>query len=181
MPYRRRNICDLDWSWALGEDEPVRATGFNHVSINALDLEESVDFYVSLFEMERIPTYDFSFPTQYLRLGELQLHIFERPTSAAPFHHIGINVDDFVATYQRARDLGILDHGAFGSPAYILPDGSVQCYLRDPAGNLVEFDWPDVTTLDTATSAEIPRLADHVPQTTRAEGATLYLSSYLPS
>jgi YD repeat-containing protein len=56
-----------------------------------------------------------------------------------------------------------------------LPDGSVQMYLRDPAGNLIEIDWPDVTTLDRSLLPELKRLADTVPQTGDAQRATLYL------
>ena len=55
-----------------------------------------------------------------------------------------------------------------------LPDGSVQLYLRDPGGNLVELDWPDVTTLDPDLFGEIPKLADAVPQTDEGLRATLY-------
>ncbi|MDX6536702.1 MAG: hypothetical protein QOD37_1043, partial [Gaiellales bacterium] len=51
----------------------------------------------------------------------------------------------------------------------------VQMYLRDPAGNLVELDWPDVTTLDRSRVPDIKRLADSVPQAPEAQGATLYL------
>jgi catechol 2,3-dioxygenase-like lactoylglutathione lyase family enzyme len=153
----------------------MRATAFNHVSIGADDLETSVSFYTSLFRMQRIPTYTFAFPTQYLRLGALQLHIFERPTPAPAFHHIAIDVDDFDEAYQRARDLGVLDSEAFFSPIYELPDGSVQLYLRDPGGNLVEVDWPDVRTLDRNVFGDIPRLADVVPQTDEGLRATLYL------
>ncbi len=40
----------------------VRATGINHVSISALDLEESTRFYEELFGMERIPTPIFATP-----------------------------------------------------------------------------------------------------------------------
>jgi len=153
----------------------LQATGFNHVSINAIDLEESVGFYESVFGMERIPTYTFAFPTQYMRLGDLQLHIFERPTAAPVYHHIGINVDDFEGAYLRVRELDILDTGAFFSSIYELPDGSVQLYIRDPAGNLVELDWPDVTTLDPTVFADLPKLADENAQTAEAAGATLYL------
>jgi catechol 2,3-dioxygenase-like lactoylglutathione lyase family enzyme len=153
----------------------LRAIGFNHVSINAIDLEESVGFYESLFGMERIPTYTFAFPTQYLRLGDLQLHIFERPTSAPVYHHIGIDVDDFEAAFLRVKELDILDTGAFFSSIYELPDGSVQLYIRDPAGNLVELDWPDVTTLDRSVIGELPKLSDENEQAEDSIGATLYL------
>jgi catechol 2,3-dioxygenase-like lactoylglutathione lyase family enzyme len=125
----------------------VQATGFNHVSISAINLEESVSFYETVFGLERIPTYSFGFPTQFMRLGDLQLHIFERPTGAPTYHHIAFNVDDFEAAYLRARELDLLDTGSFYSSIYELPDGSVQFYIRDPGGNLVELDWPDVATL----------------------------------
>jgi hypothetical protein len=50
----------------------------------------------------------------------------------------------------------------------------VQMYIRDPAGNLVEIDWPDVTTLDRSVIGTIPRMADERPQTGEAARATLY-------
>lgn len=107
----------------------MRATGFNHVSVVAHDLERSVRF----------------------------------------------DVDDFEGAYQRARDLAILDGEAFNSDIYELPDGSVQMYVRDPAGNLVEVDWPDVGTLDRSVLPALRKLADDVPQTEEGLRSTLYL------
>src|SRR5437588_1330047 len=83
------------------EERKMRATSFNHVSIHAQRLEDSVRFYEEIFGMEKIPTYNFAFPVQYLRLGDLQLHLFERESPAPVYHHIGINVDDFEAAYRR--------------------------------------------------------------------------------
>ena len=153
----------------------VRATSFNHVSVHARDLQESVRFYTEVFGMEKIPTYTFAFPVQYLRLGDLQLHLFERDTPAPAFHHIGIDVDDFEGAYLKAKELGIHDSSAFYSEIYELPDGAVQMYVRDPAGNLVEIDWPDVTTLDRSVLPEITRLSDTVEQTAEGLRSTLYL------
>jgi YD repeat-containing protein len=154
----------------------VRITRLNHVSIHADDLEASVRFYTEVLGMEKIPTYAFGFPVQYLRLGDLQLHLFERSESEAPrLHHIGINVDDFEEAFVRAQELGILERHSFFEDMYELPDGSVQMYLRDPAGNLIEIDWPDVTTLDRSLFPELKRLEDAVPQTGDALRATLYL------
>ena len=152
----------------------MRATGFNHVSIHANDLEDSVRFYVEVLGMEKIPTYTFAFPVQYLRLGDLELHLFERDTPAPAFHHIGINVDDYEAAYERARDLGILERESFFEDMYELPDGSVQMYLRDPAGNLVELDWPDVTTLDLSRIPEMKKLSELAEQSGQALRASLY-------
>jgi YD repeat-containing protein len=153
----------------------MRATGFNHVSIHADDLERSARFYEDVFGLERIPTYNFAFPVQYFRLGDLQLHIFERDAPAPAFHHIAINVDDFEQAYERAKELGILERESFFEDLYELPDGSVQMYIRDPAGNLVEIDWPDVSTLDRSRLPELKRLDESVPQTGDALRATLYL------
>jgi catechol 2,3-dioxygenase-like lactoylglutathione lyase family enzyme len=169
---RNRN---LDMSGGVGQARAMRVTGLNHVSISSVDVEESVRFYTEVLGLERIDTYTFAFPTQYMRLGDVQLHVFQREeTDAPPFHHIGLNVDDFEGAYLKARELGVLDDTAFFSPIYELPDGSVQLYLRDPGGNLVELDWPDVTMLDRQVFGEIPKLAHAVPQTEEGMRATLY-------
>jgi hypothetical protein len=85
-------------------------------------------------------------------------------------------VDDLEAAWVRARDEQLLDTAAFFSPIYELPDGSVQVYIRDPGGNLVELDWPDVTTLNREVFGDIPKLADAVSQSAEGMRATLYLN-----
>lgn len=154
----------------------MRATSLNHVSIHAYDLEESVRFYTEIFGMTRIPSPNFRVPVEWLRLGDQQLHLFKRETPAPEFHHIGLNVNDFEAAYLKTKELGIQESESWFSHIYELPDGSVQFYLRDPAGNLVELDWPDVSTLDRSIVTDIKSLHDDVPQTGDALRATLYLS-----
>jgi lactoylglutathione lyase len=152
------------------------AISINHVSIHAQDLEQSATFYEQLFGMERIPTPTFAFPVAWLRLGRQQLHLFVRTDAQAPqFHHVALNVDDFGAVYWRACEQRLRDDSAFFSGMYELPDGSAQMYLRDPAENLVEVDWPDARTLDERIRAELIPLSATVPQTAEALRATLYL------
>ena len=153
----------------------MRATGFNHTSVHARSLDESVRFYVEVFGMEKIPTYNFAFPVQYLWPGDLQLHLFERESEARPFHHIGINGDDFEEAYTRAKHFCVVECKSFFDDMYELPDGSIQMYLRDPAENLIEIDWPDLTTLDRSLVLELKRLADSVAQNGDSPRATLYL------
>jgi hypothetical protein len=50
----------------------------------------------------------------------------------------------------------------------------VQLYLRDPAGNLVEIDWPDGSTLSEETRSDILPLESAVEQTGDAARATLF-------
>jgi YD repeat-containing protein len=154
----------------------MRATRVNHVSIYARDLEESARFYEELFGAQRLPTA--MFPqgrVLWLALGGQQLHLFESDDDDPTLHHhFGIDVDDFDAVYARAKALGVLDTVAFGAPLRSHPAGWVQLYLRDPAGNLVEVDWPDASTLAPDTRAELLPLERTVPQEGEAAEATLY-------
>ncbi len=152
----------------------MRATRFNHVSIHAYDMEESLRFYMEVFGMERLPSPDFSQHVEWLRLGGQQLHLFLRETPAPEFHHIALDVDDFEAAYVKAKELGLLDENSFGAGVRELPDGAVQMYIRDPAGNLVELDWPDVNNLDRSVIANIRRVVDERPQSDEALRSTLY-------
>jgi lactoylglutathione lyase len=153
----------------------MRAVRFNHVSIRAADLDESTRFYEEVFGMERLPTPRFREPVRWLRLGDQQLHLFERDESESPrYHHFGLDVDDFEAVYAIAKERGLLDDETWHQPLRVHPSGWVQMYIRDPGGNLVEIDWPDVSTLDPALAAELYRLEDDVAQTGDAARATLY-------
>jgi len=153
----------------------MRATRLNHVSIHAVDMEESLRFYVELFGMEHLPSPDFEQRVEWLALGDQQLHLFLRETSAPEFHHLGLDVDDFEAVYVVARERGLLVDATFAPTVRQLNDGSVQMYLRDPAGNLIEVDWPDVTSLDRSVVTDIRQLSDERPQSPRALSARLYL------
>jgi lactoylglutathione lyase len=156
----------------------VRATGINHVSISATDLEESTRFYEELFGMTRIATPVFATPVQWLRVGDLQLHLFLDESGTTPTrHHLGLTIDDFEAAYQavvaRASD-------DWGAELVELPSGQVQLYFRDPGGNLIELNWYDADTLDRSRYPELVRISDRIPQTAESERAVLYLERSLP-
>jgi catechol 2,3-dioxygenase-like lactoylglutathione lyase family enzyme len=112
----------------------------NHVSINARDLRESVDFYMELLGAEPIATPNFGIPVQWLALGRTQLHLFEKDLQPTSHHHLGITVDDVEPVYRAAERRRAFDDEAFGSRLVELPGDVVQLYVRDPAGNLVEID-----------------------------------------
>lgn len=137
-------------------------------------MEESLRFYTEVFGMERLPSPNFSGHVEWLRLGDQQLHLFSSDGPAPRGHHLALDVDDFEAVYLKAKELGLLDDGTFGASVRELPDGAVQMYIRDPAGNLVEIDWPDISSLDRSVVTAISRLEDERPQTGAAAGATLY-------
>lgn len=149
----------------------MRATRINHASIVAESLDESARFYEEVFGMERLPTAKFPEPVLWLRAGTNQLHLFESDEVATLRAHVSFDVDDFDAFYAKAKAMGILDSTAFGSAFRVHPAGWVQLYLRDPAGNLLEVDWPDASTLSPETLADAKELGG---QEGKAETATLY-------
>ena len=145
----------------------MRATGINHVSISATDLEASIRFYTEVLGMEQVPAP--RFPNQavaWLALGDQQLHL--------------IDVDDFQAAYLKLRELEIRDDTTFVSGIFELPGGEAQMYLRDPAGNLVEIDCPDAAALDRNVVSDIVRLSDLVPQGKENRAARLYTGRASP-
>ncbi len=152
----------------------VRATRINHVSISATDLELSTRFYEEIFGLERIPTPTFATPVQWLRVGDLQLHLFldDGPT-VRPRHHLGLTVDDFEAAYEAVKGLA---SDTWGWQLVELPSRQLQLYFLDPAGNLIELNWPDADTLERSRYPELQRLSDHIPQPPEADEAALYLA-----
>jgi lactoylglutathione lyase len=144
----------------------VGARGLTHVSVHAYDLEESARFYRELFGMEEILAPDF--PVRWLSVGDLQLHLFQSEDPAPRTHHFGVDVDDFEAAYKKAGDLGVGVDSGYHSKVYQLPDGAVQLYVRDPADNMVEINWPDVATLDLS-------VVTHVEKVSGRPDAKLYL------
>jgi catechol 2,3-dioxygenase-like lactoylglutathione lyase family enzyme len=150
----------------------MRAVAINHVSISASDLDESTRFYEEVFGMERIASPTFPVPVQWLRVGDLQLHIFLDGSTPPARHHIGITIDDFDAAYQAVK---ARTSDQLGWRIVELPSRQVQLYFRDPAGNLIELNYPDADLLDRSRYPELERLADHVPQRPESLGAVLFL------
>jgi catechol 2,3-dioxygenase-like lactoylglutathione lyase family enzyme len=155
-----------------------RATGLNHVSVPANDLAASLAFYVDVLGLERIPSPDFEFPVEWLRCGDLQVHLFQRSSDVSPslYQHFGLTIDDFMGVYRRVRDLGVQDSAAFSGAVIELPDGGVQMYVRDPSGNLVELDHPDASAIDRDEVPGYRVLAEQRPQSEEAQRSTLFLA-----
>jgi catechol 2,3-dioxygenase-like lactoylglutathione lyase family enzyme len=149
----------------------------NHVSINARDLEESVEFYVDLLGAERIPTPNFGLAVQWLALGDTQLHLFERDLTPTSHHHLGITVPDLEPVYRVAERRRAFDHVSFGNHLIQLPGDVVQMYVRDPAGNLVEIDHHGVDRLSPELRALVVGLWDLHRQSEAQMRGRLFVSA----
>jgi catechol 2,3-dioxygenase-like lactoylglutathione lyase family enzyme len=147
----------------------------NHVSVNALDLRGSVDFYVELLGAEPIPTPNFGIPVQWLALGRTQLHLFERELTPTSHHHFAVTVEDLEPVYRAAERRGAFDDRAFGSRLVELPGDVVQLYVRDPAGNLVEIDMKGVERLPADLRGRLKGLWDFNPQSEEHLRARLFV------
>lgn len=149
-----------------------RAPRLTHVSIHAADVEESTAFYEDVLGCRRVPTPEFGrqadfdadadeeIALQILRVGDHQLHLWNDPAhevEATRFAHFGVHVDDFEAVYRRAEDLdAFATIGVDSAPPQVFEfNGTAQLYLRDPTGNLVEVDHPDIDALDRSAFADV--------------------------
>jgi catechol 2,3-dioxygenase-like lactoylglutathione lyase family enzyme len=151
-------------------------TRINHVSVNARNLRESVDFYVDLVAAEPIPTPNFGIPVQWLALGDTQLHLFERDILPTSHHHFGVTVDHVEPVYRAAERRDAFDRQAFGNHLVELPGDVVQLYVRDPVGNLVEIDHVGVDRLPDDLRAQLKHLWDFNPQTEENLRGHLFVS-----
>jgi catechol 2,3-dioxygenase-like lactoylglutathione lyase family enzyme len=147
----------------------------NHVSVNATDLAESVDFYVDLLGAERVATPNFGLPVQWLALGRTQLHLFEKDLTPTSHHHLGITVDDLEPVFRAAERRDAFDREAFGNHLVELPGDLVQLYVRDPAGNLVEIDHSGADRLPEDIRAQIKPLWDFNAQDDEQMSARLFV------
>jgi catechol 2,3-dioxygenase-like lactoylglutathione lyase family enzyme len=147
----------------------------NHVSVNATDLQESVDFYVELLGAEPLTTPNFGLPVQWLALGTTQLHLFERELTPTSHHHFGITVDDLEPVFRVAEKRDAFDDIAFKNRLVELPGDVVQLYVRDPAGNLVEIDCPGKDRLPQDMRDQLKQLWDFNPHTDEQMSARLFV------
>jgi catechol 2,3-dioxygenase-like lactoylglutathione lyase family enzyme len=153
----------------------VATVGLNHVSVCAGDMDASIAFYADLFGAEPLPTPNFGYPVRWLRLGDTQLHLFDRPDPARRYAHFGVTVDDLSPVYEKARAREAFDYETAGHHLFELPGDWVQLYMRDPHGNFVEADAQGVDRLSPAVRADLQRLGDRCPQSAENLRATLFL------
>lgn len=102
----------------------ARLVGINHVALEVGDLEQALDFYGRLFELElrgRVPGMAF------VEMGDQFLALAETQTSGRDDErHFGLVVDDREAVRRRLEEAG----------AEIVPTRGLR--FRDPWGNSVE-------------------------------------------
>jgi glyoxylase I family protein len=112
----------------------MQVLGVHHVSLNVPDVDAALAFYVErLGLVPRRDRPDFGFGGAWLDAGAQQVHLIEAATPDDRGQHMALQVADLaeVVTALRAVGVDVTDPKPVG--------GSLQAFLHDPAGNLVEL------------------------------------------
>ncbi|KIA94057.1 glyoxalase [Pedobacter kyungheensis] len=117
----------------------AKALKINHVTLIVDNLEKAGAFYSQELGLEPLPAFQFDYPVMFFRFNdEQQLHISEWEDQTSFRGHICVQVDDFSSVFFRMKALNAIDINPWGKVRK-LPDGAMQMFVRDPAGNLVEI------------------------------------------
>lgn len=160
-----------------------------HVTLIVDQLERACEFYEKELGLEKLPTFDLDFPAQFFKLNEVQqIHVTEWQDQPSFRGHLCLQVDDFDSLFYRMKELGVIDTKPWGNVRR-LPDGSMQMFVRDPAGNLIELSCPKtVPVSDQIFDDELVDRGETLYRSNRDDGrglhtpdATLYHGGSNPS
>ncbi len=117
-----------------GDTGRMRPLAVHHVSVNVDDVEAALAFYTDLLGLSpRADRPDFAFGGAWLDAGGQQVHLIEGSPPAGLGQHFALLVGDLDGTVAELRERGVevSDPKPVGS--------SLQAFVTDPSGNLVEL------------------------------------------
>ena len=124
----------------------MHAFSFNHIALSVRDVNESIDFYQRVFQLEEIENTASNSKTRWLSLGEgKQLHLIPRPNSeikinkAVHFALATTDLDSFV-NYLKELRIDYFDWLDTLNKVHVRKDGIKQVYFQDPNGYWIEVN-----------------------------------------
>ena len=110
----------------------------HHISLNVADTDSAVAFYVDALGFEPIERPEMGFSGAWLQIGSQQLHLLEVDNHAAPKgQHFALHVEDIHAAREH-----LIKNGVKVSSPTELGGVCLQCFFKDPSGNLLELNQP---------------------------------------
>jgi glyoxylase I family protein len=112
----------------------MRPVAVHHVSIMVPDVDEALRFYTDVLGLtQRTDRPDIGIGGAWLDAGPQQLHLVEGETPPGMGQHFALLIDDLDATISELRQQGldVSDPRPIGT--------SLQAFVSDPSGNLIEL------------------------------------------
>ncbi len=119
---------------------------FNHIALSVKDVNESVEFYQKVLQLEEIKNTASESKTRWLSFNEgKQLHLIPRPNFEIKINkavHFALSTSDLDSLITNLNELQIdfSDWLDIPNKVYIRKDGIKQIYFQDPNGYWIEIN-----------------------------------------
>ena len=117
----------------------MKPLAVHHVSINVADPDKAIEFYCDVLGLERrTDRPEIGIGGAWLDAGGQQVHLIEGTVPSGNGEHFALLVDDVRAVVDelRSRGMRVSDPSPIGT--------SLQSFLHDPDGNLIELHQANV-------------------------------------
>ena len=119
---------------------------FNHIALSVKDVDESIQFYKNVLELEEVENTASDSKTRWLSLNEgKQLHLIPRPDAEVKINkaiHFALATSNLDRIIAKLENLKIIysDWKDVPNTVYVRKDGIRQIYFQDPNGYWVEIN-----------------------------------------
>lgn len=119
---------------------------FNHLALSVKDVNESIQFYQKVLQLEEIENTASNSKTRWLSLNQgKQLHLIPRPNSEIKIDkavHFALSTPDLENAISNLKNLKIefSDWKDIPNKVYVRKDGIKQIYFQDPNGYWIELN-----------------------------------------
>lgn len=119
---------------------------FDHIALSVKDVNESIEFYQKVLQLEEIKNTASDSKTRWLSLSDgKQLHLIPRPNYEIKINkavHFALTTSDIDSFVKRLEEFKIDYSDWLDTPNknYIRKDGVIQIYFQDPNGYWIEIN-----------------------------------------
>ena len=130
----------------LGQNKKDVSVSFNHFALSVKDLDQSVEFYKSVLNLDEISNRTMIDGIRWLSLGEgKELHLISILNDEIKINkavHIALSTSDFDALIEKLNSLGVeySDWPGNVNKINIRADGIKQVFFQDPNGYWIEVN-----------------------------------------